>query len=168
MAGSSPTYDTSPRWFIIGYISKKKKKKLACHKSNENSIVMKSVILVQYSVIFSVSLGTHFKSSRRPLGAYVAASTVSIIMWSISLLYVSEGDMAKRYVLWYLSIGLELLVHLFLQTNSRVSLAASHLGERFGLFTLIILGENCMGFISKVAEIVAASDANTNPDPSVM
>ncbi|KAG1473978.1 hypothetical protein G6F56_000637 [Rhizopus delemar] len=150
MAGSSPTYDTSPRWFIIGYI------------------IMKSVILVQYSVIFSVSLGTHFKSSRRPLGAYVAASTVSIIMWSISLLYVSEGDMAKRYVLWYLSIGLELLVHLFLQTNSRVSLAASHLGERFGLFTLIILGENCMGFISKVAEIVAASDANTNPDPSVM
>ncbi|KAG1150103.1 hypothetical protein G6F37_005372 [Rhizopus arrhizus] len=149
MAGSSPTYDTSPKWFIIGYI------------------IMKAVILVQYAVIFSVSLGTHFKSSRRPLGAYVAASAISIIMWGVSLLYISPEDMAKRYVLWYLSIGLELLVHLFLQTNSRVSLAASHLGERFGLFTLIVLGENCMGFIETVAESVGLSEAS-NPVPSVM
>ncbi|KAG1048263.1 hypothetical protein G6F43_009336 [Rhizopus delemar] len=149
MAGSSPTYDTSPKWFIIGYI------------------IMKAVILVQYAVIFSVSLGAHFKSSRRPLGAYVAASAISIIMWGVSLLYISPEDMAKRYVLWYLSIGLELLVHLFLQTNSRVSLAASHLGERFGLFTLIVLGENCMGFIETVAESVGLSEAS-NPVPSVM
>ncbi|KAG1250595.1 hypothetical protein G6F68_012723 [Rhizopus microsporus] len=150
MAGSSPTYDTSPKWFIIGYI------------------IMKAVILVQYAVIFSVSLGTHFKSSRRPLGAYVAASAISIIMWGVSLLYISPEDMAKRYVLWYLSIGLELLVHLFLQTNSRVSLAASHLGERFGLFTLIVLGENCLGFIQTVASSVGLSGINSNPDPSVM
>lgn len=166
MAGSSPTYDTSPKWFIIGYISK-----IIYMPSlsfvQHNFVVMKAVILVQYAVIFSVSLGAHFKSSRRPLGAYVAASAISIIMWGVSLLYISPEDMAKRYVLWYLSIGLELLVHLFLQTNSRVSLAASHLGERFGLFTLIVLGENCMGFIETVAESVGLSEAS-NPVPSVM
>ncbi|KAI9276379.1 bacterial low temperature requirement A protein-domain-containing protein [Sporodiniella umbellata] len=150
MAGSSPTYDTSPRWFIIGYI------------------IMKSIVLFQYAVIFSVSLGAHFKSSRRPLGAYVAVSAIAILLWGISLRFVSPEDMGKRYALWYVSIGLELVVHLFLQTNSRVSLAASHLGERFGLFTLIILGENCMGFIAKVAQIVTASGANANPDPSIM
>lgn len=133
---------------------------------------MKAVNLVQYSIIFIVSLGAHFKSSRRPLGAYVAASAISIILWGISLLYLpSEGGVdekstdAKRYVLWYISIGLELIVYMVLQTNSRVSLAASHLGERFGLFTLIILGENCMGFITTVAELNAT---NSVTDPKAM
>jgi low temperature requirement protein LtrA len=113
---------------------------------------MKAVLLVQYSTIFAVSLKPVFKASRTPLGIYVAANAISIAMWGVSLLYTSEEDMTKRYTLWYVSIVMELLVHIRLQGNSRVSLAASHLGERFGLFTLIILGENCMGFIKMVAE----------------
>jgi low temperature requirement protein LtrA len=113
---------------------------------------MKSVIFVEYAVVFAVSLTAHFKSSRRPLGIYVAASAISIAMWGASLLYTTTDNISKRYGLWYASIGMELVVHIFLQSNSRVSLAASHLGERFGLFTLIILGENCMGFIQMVAE----------------
>lgn len=112
---------------------------------------MKAVLLFQYLVIFVVSLGAHFKSSRRPLGMYVAASALSMVMWGVSLLYTSEADMSKRYALWYTSICLEVVVHVLLQGNSRVTLKASHLGERFGLFTLIILGENCMGFIKTVA-----------------
>lgn len=113
---------------------------------------MKAVLLVQYSAIFIVSLKRVFKSSRQPLGIYVAASAISIVMWGVSLLYTSQEDIPKRYALWYISIAMELLVHVRLQGNSRVSLGASHLGERFGLFTLIILGENCMGFIKMVAE----------------
>lgn len=121
---------------------------------------MKSVIAFEYLVVFTVSLGAHFKSSRRPLGIYVAVSAISIAMWGVSLLYVTKDDMSKRYILWYLSIGMELVAHIMLQGNSRVSLAASHLGERFGLFTLIILGENCMGFIQMVSE--------ADPTPSVI
>lgn len=136
MAGSSDKqkFESEPKWFIIGYI------------------IMKAVVLFEYSIVFIVSLGAHFKSSRRPLGAYVTASAISIAMWGASLLYQSQADMTKRYALWYTSIGMEIIVHIYLQGNSRVSLAASHLGERFGLFTLIILGENCMGFIKMVAE----------------
>ncbi|CEG63039.1 hypothetical protein RMATCC62417_00251 [Rhizopus microsporus] len=147
MAGASPNYQKNPKWFIIGYI------------------IMKAVNLVQYSIIFIVSLGAHFKSSRRPLGAYVAASAISIVLWGISLLYLppegipNDPNAVKRYALWYISIGLELIVYMVLQTNSRVSLAASHLGERFGLFTLIILGENCMGFITTVAELNTDNNA---------
>ncbi|KAI9481656.1 MAG: bacterial low temperature requirement A protein-domain-containing protein [Benjaminiella poitrasii] len=136
MAGSSDKekFESSPKYFIIGYI------------------IMKAVLLFQYAVIFVVSLSAHFKSSRRPLGIYVIISAISIAMWGASLLYTDKADMTKRYALWYTSIGMEMLTHAFLQGNSRVSLAASHLGERFGLFTLIILGENCMGFIKMVAE----------------
>jgi low temperature requirement protein LtrA len=113
---------------------------------------MKAVLLLQYGIIFLVSLGAHFKSSRKPLGAYVFANAISILMWALSLHYQSSEYMTQRFVLWYLSIGIELLTHVALQSNSRVSLAASHLGERFGLFTLIILGENCMGFIKMASE----------------
>ncbi|KAI7898703.1 bacterial low temperature requirement A protein-domain-containing protein [Cokeromyces recurvatus] len=141
MAGSSDKekFESSPKYFIIGYIT------------------MKAVSLFQYTVIFIVSLGAHFKSSHRPLGIYVTASAISIAMWGVSLLYTSKIDIGKRYGLWYSSIGMEMLIHVFLQGNNRVSLAASHLGERFGLFTLIILGENCMGFIKMVAEADATS-----------
>ncbi|CAO3606936.1 unnamed protein product [Mucor hiemalis] len=136
MAGSSgkASFEENPKMFIIGYI------------------IMKAVVLFEYLVVFIVSLGAHFKSSRRPLGVYVGVSAISIAMWGASLLYVSREDLSKRYALWYVSIGLEVVVHIILQSNSRVSLAASHLGERFGLFTLIILGENCMGFIQMVSE----------------
>ena len=120
---------------------------------------MKSVVLFEYLVVFAVSLGAHFRSSRQPLGIYVAASAISIAMWGASLMFTSVQDMPKRYALWYVSIGMELVVHIFLQSNSRVSLAASHLGERFGLFTLIILGENCMGFIQMVSESDQTSTA---------
>lgn len=115
-------------------------------------LVMKAVILVEYGVVFIVSLSAHFKSSRRPLGIYVTASAISIAMWGASLLYTDKASISARYALWYSSIGMEVVVHILLQGNSRVCLAASHLGERFGLFTLIILGENCMGFIQMVAE----------------
>ncbi|KAI8082476.1 bacterial low temperature requirement A protein-domain-containing protein [Gilbertella persicaria] len=144
MAGSSDKarFEGSPKWFIIGYI------------------IMKAVLLLEYSIVFIVSITTHVKSSRRPLGAYVVVSAISIAMWGASLIYVTEETMKKRYALWYSSIGLEILVHIFLQSNSRVSLAASHLGERFGLFTLIILGENCMGFIKMVA--------GADPTPSLL
>ncbi|GAA5798003.1 bacterial low temperature requirement A protein-domain-containing protein [Helicostylum pulchrum] len=145
MAGSSgkTSFEENPHMFIIGYI------------------IMKSVILFQYLVVFIVSLGAHFKSSRQPLGIYVAASAVSIAMWGASLLYVAKEDIAKRYALWYVSIGMEVVVHILLQGNSRVSLEASHLGERFGLFTLIILGENCMGFIKMVSEANTTSSVIT-------
>lgn len=120
---------------------------------------MKAVVLFEYLVVFVVSLGAHFNASRKPLGIYVLSNAISIAMWGASLLFISREDMPKRYALWYVSIGMELVVHIFLQSNSRVSLAASHLGERFGLFTLIILGENCMGFIQMVSESDSTSSA---------
>ncbi|KAI8878179.1 hypothetical protein K501DRAFT_326161 [Backusella circina FSU 941] len=134
MAGGSVDFRTNPRNFIIGYI------------------IMKGVLLLEYSLIFIVSLGAHFHSSRKPFAIYVSACVISILMWGLSFKYQSVEQERSRFVLWYLSIFIELMAHVLLQKNSRVSLAASHLGERFGLFTLIILGENCMGFINMATE----------------
>jgi low temperature requirement protein LtrA len=153
MAGGSVDFRTNPRNFIIGYLSKftifKKRKEKLTHIFN---LVMKGVLLLEYSLIFIVTLGAHFHSSRKPFATYVGVCVISILLWALSFKYQGTEQEGPRFALWYLSIVIELVAHVALQKNSRVSLAASHLGERFGLFTLIILGENCMGFINMATE----------------
>ncbi|KAL1931208.1 hypothetical protein VTP01DRAFT_10345 [Rhizomucor pusillus] len=131
MAGASSDFWDHPRGFIIGYM------------------VMKAVLLIQYSALLSTAVIAG-SFSRRPLGAYVAVNSISLILWGVSLLYLDNR--AARFSLWYISIGLEVIVQIILTGNKAVSLAASHLGERFALFTIIVLGENCMGFIRTVME----------------
>ncbi|CAO3587011.1 unnamed protein product [Absidia cylindrospora] len=136
MAGASEDYnDGTSKGFIIGYM------------------VMKAVLLIQYSVVlWGATLSGSF--ARRPLSIYVGVNVLAIILWGVSLLYLGSDDKNRiaRMVLWYLSIGIEVLVNMSLQRFKQVSLAASHLAERFGLFTIIILGENCIGFVKMVSE----------------
>lgn len=147
-------------------------------------LVMKAVLLIQYSVVlWGASLSGSF--ARRPLSIYVGVNALAIILWGVSLLYPNSADgeingrnKMIRLILWYLSIGIEVLVNMSLQRFKQVSLAASHLAERFGLFTIIILGkpkkkkkgshminilththtlficlgENCIGFVKMVSE----------------
>ncbi|KAI9304417.1 bacterial low temperature requirement A protein-domain-containing protein [Cunninghamella echinulata] len=137
MAGSSNGYLSESRGFIYGYM------------------VMKAVLLIQYAVVlWAATLSGSF--SRIPLSTYVAINSIAIILWGVSLLYIDEEDKVKRLVLWYVSIGADVVVNMKLQRHKQVSLAASHLAERFGLFTIIILGENCISFIRMVSESHAA------------
>ncbi|CAO3618416.1 unnamed protein product [Cunninghamella echinulata] len=137
MAGSSNAYLDEPRGFIYGYM------------------VMKAVLLIQYAVVlWAATLSGSF--SRIPLSAYVIINSIAIILWGVSLLYVDEDHRVQRLVLWYVSIGADVIVNMKLQRHKQVSLAASHLAERFGLFTIIILGENCISFIRMVSESHAA------------
>ncbi|KAI8344611.1 bacterial low temperature requirement A protein-domain-containing protein [Chlamydoabsidia padenii] len=138
MAGASEGYSTfNSKGFIIGYM------------------VMKAVLLIQYSVVlWAASLSGSF--ARRPLSIYVSVNILAIILWGISLLYsgAETGSTNEKicFALWYISIGVEVVVNMSLQRFKQVSLAASHLAERFGLFTIIILGENCIGFVKMVSE----------------
>lgn len=106
--------------------------------------VMKAVLLIQYSVVlWAATLSGSF--ARRPLSFYVSVNALAIILWGVSLLYSGAEDGSRNeticLVLWYVSIGVEVLVNMSLQRFKQVSLAASHLAERFGLFTIIILGK---------------------------
>ncbi|KAM3581438.1 hypothetical protein VKS41_006263 [Umbelopsis sp. WA50703] len=134
MAGASNTYASEDHLgFVLGYI------------------VSKAVLLIEYSVVFIVALitGSHGKL---PLACYVFVNMLSIILWGASLAFGSDAQRAARFSLWYISIVIELIVNIAMKKNKQVSVAGSHLAERFGLFTLIILGENMMGFITLVSE----------------
>lgn len=141
-------------------------------------LVSKCVLLIEYSVVFSVALitGSHGKL---PLACYVFVNMLSVILWGASLAFGSDDQKASRFTLWYISILIELLVNVAMKKNKQVSVAGSHLAERFGLFTLIILGvfpslctpldstiyllhihigENLMGFITLVSDAGTGSD----------
>jgi low temperature requirement protein LtrA len=117
--------------------------------------------------VFAVALMAKSKS-RIPLLCYVITNVISIILWGISLLFIDNNS---HFALWYVGLFVELVVNLIVK-DKRLSWAASHLAERFGLLTLIVLGkihhlgetcillyvnnmstgENLMGFVKLVAE----------------
>ncbi|KAI9484498.1 bacterial low temperature requirement A protein-domain-containing protein [Zychaea mexicana] len=131
MAGSSANFWDNPFGFIVGYM------------------VMKAVLLIEYSVVlWAATMSGSF--AKRPLAGYVIVHAIALVLWGVSLLYTDNRG--ARFALWYISIFLEVVVHIYLKSHKQVSLAASHLGERFALFTLVVLGENCMGFIRAVME----------------
>ena len=86
--------------------------------------------------------------SRNALACYIAANLVSIALWGASLVILENGT---HRVLWYLGVGCEILVNIVVRGDKTLSWAASHLAERLGLLSLIVLGENLMGLVTLVS-----------------
>ncbi|KAF7727713.1 Pre-mRNA-splicing factor cef1 [Apophysomyces ossiformis] len=99
-------------------------------------------------IVFIVALMARSKS-RMALAFYIGANLISIALWAGSLPLISHGT---HRILWYIGILVEVLVNIIVRGDKTLSWAASHLAERLGLLTLIVLGENLMGLVKLVAE----------------
>ncbi|KAI9246858.1 bacterial low temperature requirement A protein-domain-containing protein [Sporodiniella umbellata] len=128
MAGSSE-YFLSSSGYVYGYIA------------------LKTVLVVEYTVVFMVALMAKSKS-RGPLACYIAANLISIGLWVASLRMLDNG---LHRIFWYMGVLCEVLVNVIIRGDKTLSWAASHLAERLGLLTLIVLGENLMGLVGLVA-----------------
>ncbi|KAI9021474.1 bacterial low temperature requirement A protein-domain-containing protein [Phycomyces nitens] len=129
MAGTSDHFLNS-RGYVYGYLT------------------LKAVLVLEYSIVFIVALMARSKS-RVALAFYVGANITSMIIWGCSLLII---DQEIHRLLWYLGVLAELLVNIIVRGDKTLSWAASHLAERLGLLSLIVLGENLMGLVKLVAE----------------
>ncbi|ORX57540.1 LtrA-domain-containing protein [Hesseltinella vesiculosa] len=127
MAGNSMYFLTS-RGYVLGYIA------------------LKAVLAIEYGIVLVVAIRIR-SPSKFSLFMYVAANLVSIALWAGSLMLL-EQDIHR--LLWYMGILVEILINVFVR-DKRLSWAASHLAERLGLLTLIVLGENLMNLVSFVA-----------------
>jgi low temperature requirement protein LtrA len=92
----------------------------------------------------------HAAAARPLLNLYLAAFSVGASLWLVSLLV----PVPARYLLW----GVALLIELSAPWVGRHQIArapihASHLVERFGLFTLIVLGESVISVAQSAAEV---------------
>jgi low temperature requirement protein LtrA len=68
---------------------------------------------------------------------WIAGFTLGAGMWTISL-FVSP---TTRYLLWLLGLGIEMATPVVSNLDSNAPVQVSHLPERFGLFTILVLGE---------------------------
>ena len=99
---------------------------------------------VAYVVLRSFMLGLYWRACRavpeaRPLiRFYGGGYSVGAAIWLLSLAF----DTPARYVVWGIALVLELsLPPLSTRLHRRIPTSASHLPERWALFTLIVLGE---------------------------
>ena len=101
--------------------------------------------VVAYVVLRSIMLGLYARAWRavpeaRPITRFYGIGyAIGVAIWIASLAF----DPPARYVVWGVALTLELsLPPLTMRMRHRVPTSASHVPERWALFTLIVLGES--------------------------
>ncbi|MEA2575284.1 MAG: hypothetical protein QOH93_2582 [Chloroflexia bacterium] len=105
-------------------------------------------------IIFMWVRGGFYNPVARPLtNRYAAGFSVSLALWVLSIFV----DPPWRFMLWGIGLLFDLLTPLgTLHIQRRLpSYSTSHLPERFGLFTIIVLGESVAGTVRGAAEGLA-------------
>ncbi|WP_169815398.1 low temperature requirement protein A [Nocardia yamanashiensis] len=93
---------------------------------------------------------TRRKPVLRPVfGVFASVSALTAVGWLGGLLL----DAPWRYVVWSIAMVVELVLPLLAGPRlARVEQEPEHLRERFGLFTIIVLGEAVLGFTNGLVE----------------
>jgi low temperature requirement protein LtrA len=95
--------------------------------------------------------GRNVPSDLRPFVAYYAAGNIlGATIWLSSLLVPAPF----RYVVWAIGLAVELLgpiLAVMTLDNPRITFHPRHIAERYGLFTLIVLGESVLAVASGTA-----------------
>ena len=111
------------------------------YKGETRGFAVAYIAMRTFTIVLNLWAWWHVPAARPLVGRYALGSTVSIALWGASLLL--EGW--PRYALWGLGIAFDLALPLFnLNLTRHLPLHASHIAERFGLFTVIVLGEGIL------------------------
>mgnify|MGYP001795389492 CR=1 FL=1 len=93
--------------------------------------------------------GYHIKEARPLTNWYAIGFSTSILLWLISVFLPPPW----RFVLWTLGLILDFLIPLGTgQLATKIPPDISHVPERLGLFTIIVLGESIVAVVRGVAE----------------
>jgi low temperature requirement protein LtrA len=84
--------------------------------------------------------GRHAPAARSFIRTYLRGFGAGAALWAISILLPAPA----RYVLWGASLALDLAVpwQVWRSMDPSAAVSPSHIPERFGLFTIIVLGES--------------------------
>ena len=81
----------------------------------------------------------HVSETRDLVSGYLVGFGLGALIWTASIFTPEPG----RYVLWALALSVDLATPWVMRRQqARVPLDVSHLPERFGLFTILVLGES--------------------------
>lgn len=92
----------------------------------------------------------HIAASRLLVGGYLRGFTLGGIPWVISLWVPPPW----RFILWGLGLAIDFATPFILRkVQAKVPLSVSHLPERFGLFTILVLGESITAVVAGLGSI---------------
>jgi low temperature requirement protein LtrA len=92
----------------------------------------------------------HIEASRNLVAGYLRGFSLGGVPWVISL-WVPEP---WRYVLWAVGLAIDFATPFILRkVQAKVPLSVSHLPERFGLFTILVLGESIAAVVAGLSGI---------------
>ncbi|KAG0265252.1 hypothetical protein BGZ95_003370 [Linnemannia exigua] len=107
-------------------------------------IVLKGILAIEYGNVLFWAIRNRSKKSLTPLLLQIGSNLLAMVVWGLSIL---AHNMTVRYIMWYLTIVIEVAVLFSFGRRTSVTFAGSHLPERFALFTIIVLGENIIGLV---------------------
>ena len=103
------------------------------------------------SVLLYLRASRYVPIARRLVRIHGTSFAVAAALWLPALLLPTPG----RYVLWSLALAIEILVTPLVvwRTLGQVPLSLPHLPERFGLFTIIVLGESVVAVAGGLGDV---------------
>ncbi|MCL1588722.1 MAG: low temperature requirement protein A [Actinomycetia bacterium] len=108
-------------------------------------ILARAVLLAMYARAYQ-----YIPESRTLVAGYLRGFTLGGIPWVMSL-WVPEP---WRFVLWGIGLAIDFATPFILRkVQARVPLSVSHLPERFGLFTILVLGESIAAVVAGLGSI---------------
>jgi low temperature requirement protein LtrA len=108
-----------------------------------------SYVCVRLLLLALYARAIRFVASARPLALlFFTAFSVGTVIWVVSLLISPPG----RWWLWAVALAGELAVPFFAWRLVSAPVDPRHLPERFGLLTIIVLGESVLAVVLGVAD----------------
>lgn len=96
-------------------------------------------------IIMYLRARRHVPETRQLVGGYVGGMTIAVAFWLASV-FVPEP---YRYILWAVGLLIDVYTPYRLRKiQAKVPLDVAHLPERFGLFTILVLGESIAAIVA--------------------
>lgn len=94
----------------------------------------------------------HVPEAREMTTLYLSGFGLGALCWLVSLLFPSP----QRFILWAAGIGIDFIIPWLGRKTilQKAALDTSHFPERFGLFTIIVLGETILAVVSGLSDKV--------------
>jgi low temperature requirement protein LtrA len=92
----------------------------------------------------------HVPESRTLTRGYLIGFGLAAVVWSASIVLPEQ----VRYALWAVALAIDLATPWLMRVEqAKVPFDASHLPERFGLFTILVLGESIAAVVAGLAHV---------------
>ena len=107
-------------------------------------MLLRTVLIIYYLLV-----GAHHPKARGLAYRYVACFSLALVPWAIAIFFGPE----VRHLLVLLALGIDFSSsHFAAKEQAKLPLDISHLPERFGLLTIILLGETIAALVRTCTE----------------